>query len=400
MDKLRYALVMLAAVAAFHPAVTAQTLRPIGSDPERGQSAAVIVEDAPLVHTAQLLPTSEGGGLAASDDARAQFDKLLDRLDEVLRRADSDRSRLVKLNVYLTREDLRSMAERSLVARFGRDQRPAVSYVVTPLPVDGALVAVDAVAVADVSPRRESVVLLGDAAVLPAGSRVYISGQAESGTLREATRKTLASLKATLEHCGRSEGDIVQLKCFLTPMALADEVLDEVGQHFRPNRTPPVSLVEWRSSLQIEIEVVAWGGPANADAPQPLEFVTPPGMSASPLFSRVARIHRGGTIYFSDFHGPADTTPAAELEGAYESLRELAQQSGTDLAHLAKATYYVADAETSRAHNEVRPKYYDPERPPAASKAVVAGTGRAGLRYVMDMIAIPARQGPNARQLP
>ena len=50
----------------------------------------------------------------------------------------------------------------------------------------------------------------------------------------------------------------------------------------------------------------------------------------------------------------------------------------------------------SKAHNAIRPKYYDPARPPAASKAVVAGTGRAGVRYAMDMIAVPSSRGTPA----
>ena len=37
-----------------------------------------------------------------------------------------------------------------------------------------------------------------------------------------------------------------------------------------------------------------------------------------------------------------------------------------NLKNLAKATYYVTDDEVSKNHNEVRPKYYDSERPPAA----------------------------------
>ena len=63
--------------------------------------------------------------------------------------------------------------------------------------------------------------------------------------------------------------------------------------------------------------------------------------------------------------------------------------------NLAKATYYVTDDEVSKIHNEVRPKYYDPERPPAASKAMVAGCGDKA-RYAMDLIAVPSSRGTPA----
>jgi hypothetical protein len=44
----------------------------------------------------------------------------------------------------------------------------------------------------------------------------------------------------------------------------------------------------------------------------------------------------------------------------------------------------VADAE----FNTLRPTIYDPNRPPAASKISVQGTGRAGTVTVVDFIAV------------
>jgi enamine deaminase RidA (YjgF/YER057c/UK114 family) len=197
-------------------------------------------------------------------------------------------------------------------------------------------------------------------------------------------------LTATLKHCGRTDRDIVQLKCFLQPMESVAEVQDEISRYFGREKTPPVSFVQWRSTAPIEIELVAWGGRAVDNAIEPLEFITPPGLKASPLYSRVARIHRGATIFLGDLFGAAGSSAEEQVTRPFERLKALADETGSDLLHLAKATYYVTDDEVSKAHNAVRPKYYDPERPPAASKALVAGTGRAGSRYAMDMIAVPA----------
>jgi hypothetical protein len=90
----------------------------------------------------------------------------------------------------------------------------------------------------------------------------------------------------------------------------------------------------------------------------------------------------------------ASTTEQAQQP--FERLKKLLAKTGSDLTHLAKATYYVTDDEVSQALNQIRPKYYDPARPPAASKAVVAGTGRPGQRFVMDMIAVPSSRGTPA----
>jgi hypothetical protein len=57
--------------------------------------------------------------------------------------------------------------------------------------------------------------------------------------------------------------------------------------------------------------------------------------------------------------------------------------------HLVKATYFVSDEALSREHNVVRPEYFSPRRPPAASKATVRGVGLPGHGISMDFIVVP-----------
>lgn len=72
-------------------------------------------------------------------------------------------------------------------------------------------------------------------------------------------------------------------------------------------------------------------------------------------------------------------------------LPDILKASGSDMRHLAKATYYVSDNDASAKLNELRPKFYDPQRPPAASKAQVFGVGVADKSLTLDMIAVPAK---------
>ena len=60
------------------------------------------------------------------------------------------------------------------------------------------------------------------------------------------------------------------------------------------------------------------------------------------------------------------------MKSILEVLGKRLEAAGSDLRHLVKATYYVTDEDASRALNELRPKFYDPARPPAASKAAMA----------------------------
>lgn len=366
------------------------------SNPATGTSLAVRVGGFPLVHTAQLLPLHERGEIVAPDDVAAQTRQVIQNLDAALAAADSSLDRVVKLNLYVSDDANVDGAMKIIAQTFTHDPRPACSLVVTRLPDPRALIAADAVAAA--RRRSEEVKYVRgkspagrerphDAAVLPDGKRIYISGQAEPGDLATATRKTLASLLESLKFLHRGPRDIVQIKAFMSPMSEADVVLREIETLFGEN-VPPVSLVEWISPLPIEIEVVAAGG-GGPRAEASVEYATPPGMKASPVFSRVA-IARGDTIFVSGLFAASAAPGQEEVEAIFVQLTKAVEALGGNLRQLAKATYYVSGDESSRALNELRPRYYSPERPPAASKAQVRGVGRPGRTITLDMIAAPA----------
>ncbi len=383
--------------------------RYVDPDAKTGASAAVEVGNGPLLHTAQLLPLDGRGRLVGKGDAAAQVEQLLGNLAAVLEEARSGFDRVVKVNAYVTRPEAAAAVKKAFARKFSGEAKPAVSFVTTALAHTDALVALDAVAVAGTDPAG-AVKLLhlpalapgssAHGAILPAGARVYVSGQAEKGDdLGQATRRTLESLRATLKHLGLAEGHVVQVKAFLRPMAQVGDVREEIAKFFGKGKAPPLALVEWTSTLPIEIELVAWAGPEREG--EVIEYLTPPGLEASPLFSRVARINRGPTIYLSGLYGPGGRDAGEEMEGLFTSLKDLLERSGSDFRHLAKATYYIATEEASRKLNEVRPRYYDPRRPPAASKAVVAGVAAEGHRATLDMIAVPVprRQGVRKRRI-
>ena len=153
---------------------------------------------------------------------------------------------------------------------------------------------------------------------------------------------------------------------------------------------PPCVFVEWQSSLPIEIELVVAARP-QAGQPEPLEFITPPGTTALPVFCRVVRVNDPRTIFVSGLFAREAGDGTAQVSDVFAQLQEILKASGSDMRHLAKATYYVSDNDTSAKLNELRPKFYDPARPPAASKAQVPGVGMTGRTLTLDMIAVPAK---------
>jgi len=356
-----------------------------------GQPVSVRVENAHLVHTAQFLPKTR------ASDAAGQTRSVLEQLDEVLAEYRTPRSQLVKLNVYVTSTQVRQVVAKELESWVPAGCRPAVAHVETTLAEPGAKVALDAVFPAHRVRSTTGVQYLprggGDrgsgfarSSVLPRGEVIYVSGQARPGSLRVATTATMKGLFSTLEFMKVRKQDIVQVKCFTDPMKKAETVLEAIAAEFPGGMVPPVSLVEWKSgSLPIEIEVVAWRPACRSK--ESVSFVTPPGMSSSPVFSRVSIIHDPNRIYVAGLYSPEPQPDGPQVKSVFAQLKSSLATHHSDFRHLAKATYYVTTPGSSGELNRLRTSLYDPRRPPAASKAMVSGVGFEGRTILIDMIA-------------
>ena len=400
------ALVLTSALIA-SAASAGEAVRYIDSQREDGSSAAVIVPDLPLVHTGQFLALDASGQIEGKDRLEVQLESALQGLDQALRATGTDFARVVKINVVAAGAEVARKVREALERRFSqsREGGPAVSYVTGKLRHPDALLAIDAVVTASAAGRntvsRTRIAgydakrpRLAHAATLPAGPKVYVSGQAEKGKdIPEMTRKTMESLGATLKHLGLGLGDVVQVKSFLGPIADAEDAEREIVDFFRDEPlVPPLAVVEWTTAPSIEIELIASAARAPVEQLDSVDFITPPGMTASPVYSRVARMWAGPTIYLSGLYGDSQQDSDAEILQIFEKLGALLDKTGSDIQHLVKATYYVSTDEASRKLNERRLTIYDPQRPPAASKAPVAGTGREGKTITIDMIAAPIRK--------
>lgn len=358
-----------------------------------GTSAAVVVSGSTaLAHTAQIQARDAQGRLQAAGRAGEQAQRVLDRLGTALAEAGSGLDQLVKLNVYAASpSDLEAVRHAVAASALGKVQ-PAVSYVIGPLSDPEALVAMDAVGVS--SRAASAGARVGSqVSVLRPGVRVYVSGQAAASTnLGEATRKTLEQLAETLKFLGMDKGDVVQVKSFLQPAAGAVEVEREMKAFFGAEAVPPLVFVAWRSpkTQPIEIELIAGTGQPGTDAGEALEYLTPPHLKPSPVFCRVVRVNRGDLIYTQGLLGKPKTTGNQQVETIFEFLKTILGAAGGDFRHLVKATYYVTDDEASKALNALRPRYYDPKRPPAASKASVDAVGDQERTVALDMIAVTA----------
>ena len=371
------------------PAEMPMPIEYIAPDPATGSSKAVVV--GPGVSLAQT-GFQQVAQTSASDSLADNGDECLKAVDAALNSAGASLSQAIKLNVVLHDESDATAARQLFARRFADAGKPAISYVTSALPLVGARLAIDAVAVC----RSSSQGIVQDTrrtvAVITPGAKVYVSGQAEKASdLRSATRLTLESLRKTLEWMSLDLGSVKQVKSFLLPMMNQAEALDEIQKFFARQVTPPLAFVEWKSALPIEIELVASaaGMKPPSDSVGPIEFLTPPGMTASPVFSRVTRVWSDRTIYTSGLYGREGQDAEGQIRDIFAQLEVVLKNAGSDLRHMAKATYYVSTEEASAKLNAIRPEFYDPQRPPAASRAMVAGVGLPGRSITLDMIAVP-----------
>ncbi len=298
---------------------------------------------------------------------------------------------MVKVNLYVNEEVSGSVAaaERRVAVTWPF-QTPAV--VIVPGKVAGmAPAALDAVFLSGREEKAEHVELWGDkAAVLPATRDVlYISGRAASGEIGSASAETMKQLLNILQQAGGKPEDVVRVKAFLQPMKEWRVVEREIETAFGKLGLPPAVYVDWTSaSRSTEIELIA-AIPKKENPNGNVSYFTPTGEKPSPVFSRVSRIHGDEIIYIGGVRSLIAGTSDDEVNSVFNQLEEISGMAGSDLKHFAKATYFVSEDSVSQSLNKLRPSYFDPERPPAASKVQIKNVGSQNAGLLIDMIAVP-----------
>ncbi len=388
--------VCLAAEETAEPSV-----RYLPLDAPAGMSQAVVVEGAPLAFTRQLLPLDAEGKLVGEGSADQQIEQVLTNLEAVLGSAGSGLDKLVRVNVCSLSHPAADRVRELLAKRLDPAVRPAITTVLTPLAHRKALVAVDAVAVAAEKGPAAALVRCetvagdkdsADAAVLPPGGVAYLSGQPNSGGLSaSAVNQSLSTLFKTLGQLKLGPANVVQVKVYLTPASSSAEALAEVRKFFPGQLTPPVVFVEWIASVPVEIELVAQLPPSDQPA-EPLVLYNPPDMKFSPVFSRVALVRGPRQVFISGLSSRAAGDGEVQARDVFAQLEAILAAAGSDLRHLAKATYYVSDDDGSRGIDKLRPQVLAPDRPPAASKVTVHAVGQPGRTLAVDMIAVGSGQ--------
>lgn len=351
-----------------------------------GTSWFVKAPDTPMLFTRQIVAANLSG------DARVQVGLALDHLAAQLALDGADLTRVVRLNVYVADPASTAAIDAVIAARFA-SAPPAVTVVYTPLSQPGAKVAIDAIAALPAqSVASATVRITADGnAVLPAGGKVFVSGQAHAGPgLATSAKTVMQNLFRALEHVGLTKADVVQVKAFIKPFADHTQAIAEVKASFGSGPMPPLVLVEWTTGSPSEIELIAAAPKLTRPIEDAAAYVSLPGMTTSPFFARVATVAAGSPLIFVAGLDGGDTGTAREQwKRVFDQLGNALFDSGSSFRHMIKATYYLCDDKARDQLGAIRSVYYDPARPPAASALDVTQMARPGRLVMLDVIAVP-----------
>jgi len=348
-----------------------------------GQAWSVRVPDGPLVFTSAV------SGPAAADAATEAAGALAE-LDRVVRAAGGDPAGILRLNGLVASDADVAGVEAAVARRFAATP-VAYTMVRTPLVTTGRRVAFEAVTTAAENPP--SVAMRGDAAVLPAGGKVFVSGQAEKGVdVAEAVRATMAGLHRTLAHLGLRKSAVVQIKAFIAPFADHAAAVREVAASFDGGPVPPLVLVEWVSTLPAEIELIASARDLPAPPGERVAWLPLPWLTVSPRYCRVAHVGGGvPLIFIGGIDGDSDSQARGQMKLIFERIGSTLYEAGSSYRNLVKATYYLGDAKARAELGDIRGVYYDPTRAPAASALESRSLGVPGRTALIDLIAFPVK---------
>ena len=387
MTTIRSVLFLLSAATLIAAAPTKKsmsTFERLSKNDRSGTAWSVRVPDGPLVFTHQVAAPDLAG------DARSQADGALQTLAGVLGGAGSDLTRVVRLNAYVGDDGAVTAVDAAVAAQFGATP---VAYTLTrtPLTTPGARVVLEAAATTARAPA--AVERFAHAAVLPAGGKIFISGQVERGTdLASGCTATMSGLYRSLEHFGLTKSDVVQVKAFFRPVADPSVATRAIAASFGGGALPPIILQEWTSDTWVEIELIASARSLPAKTGELITYTWLPWLTPSPRYCNIAHVMPGTPLIFiGEINGGDTNDPRTQMKTIFERLGSILFEAGSSYRTMAKATYYLKDPIARALLGDIRGVYYDPTRAPAASALGVTSFGRPGRAAMIDMIAVPAQ---------
>jgi len=323
---------------------------------------------------------------------------LMEKLGMIANSAEAKISDVVRLNIYLANDspELRRAAEKMVEHTWEKGKAPATTILPSQLPGE-VPIACDAVIALNSSSEKVEPVLQDkarlrfkyDAMVAPAGRDIlFASGRVGKGdSLKIAIAESMKFHKEDLAPLKINLADAIQVKAFIPDVTKWEEAEKLIESSFGEGGAPPIIFVQWSRENSVEIELVL-ATPEHIENEEGVSFFIAEGAKASPVYSRNGRLHGDHIIFFGGMTGKASTLPEMQVKSLFQGLKKKVAIVGSDMRHLVKATYFVSDNDVDKEVTPQRKVFYDPKRPPAASKISCASIGYENFGLLVDMIAV------------
>jgi enamine deaminase RidA (YjgF/YER057c/UK114 family) len=343
-------------------------------DEEEITQSLELPQDPPMTVTAEtsrlvfdLSPLSPKGLL--SQQVRDGLKALMGR---------SKRARFVKLRALVAGSgDMRRV--RDIVSEMFANRRqplPALSVVqVGGLPLDGAQVAIESMAVA----RREQ---------NPHGL-AWFSGQQALGenpldTVLPLARKAVAGLGAAVGASGAGPADVLRVTCFLSSLAGVNEVRSLVQKEFpsaimnlvQVQRAPPRAVAECEAVARL-----------RAKPAEPVVFLNPDGLPKSPSYSQAALV--GAERVVLSGAQMAFRFQESDARLAFERLAKALEEGGASPKDVVFTSAYPLSYSIAELIRKVRFDFFDKSRPPASTMLPFQGLPSMDASFAIDVVAVP-----------
>lgn len=351
---------------------------------EEGKASAdaVQVSDSALIFTGMIKPSNHARSI------NSQCVSVFDELNAQLVKAGGDLSHVVRLNCYYSKDLELKLFQAELKKRF-LNELPAVSYIFIQDSNESSMIACEAVAVS--KQNVSQVVRLNDhVSILPKGSKIFVSGQAEKAPdVVTSVHLTMNGLMKSLTYLGLKPENCVQLKAFVKP-GLDKELINHEIISFFEGTPPPVVLIDWIGDYNAEIEMVV-SDPKNVENTESVFYGYFPWLHKSPRYSSYVCVKAGAPLIFiSQIESDPTVSSGEQLTRVFEGLGTVLFKSASSYRSLVKATYYLGDLKLRSALSDIRGVYYDPIRAPSASAIGVKSFELPGITFGVDVVAVPA----------
>jgi reactive intermediate/imine deaminase len=212
-----------------------------------------------------------------------------------------------------------------------------------------------------------------------AGDFLYVSGQGSrnaSGSMgntpEESVRQCFENVKTIVTAAGLTMEHLVYLQIYLTP-SVDYEVFNKVwGEYFTKNPPARATLGVYRIPTDTPVEM-------NAVAVRDLSMKKPIVPASYPKSMNLSpAVEAGGRIYLSGFlgrdvvTGKIPGTPAAQVNLAFDRIKEVLDTAGIDFRHLVFVNPYLTKDMPARVMNQEYAKRFEFGNTPARATIEVS----------------------------